>query len=281
VTASKFNVGDRVKVVGGLSEGGNSFVGETGIVDQVDCMPYNTHVKMDEDIAGYASAHWFKDCDLEAVPTFKIGDPVEQHDTIGVTFDDSSSMQRFKVGDWVTVVRKVTNDKDAATWASKAMDPLVGGTYQVMDTSRTCGYQLATSAACAKGVVGNYWFSELCLKKAMKPASVVLGPDWVVTDDGYGTLDHKTPEATKDTVMTPIKLTQKTFITGAGYSNQDVSVLTNDSIFEAISASENEIKRLGAIENKPKALEKRIADIQAGIDQLVAIVDARSAETGA
>lgn len=73
----------------------------------------------------------------------------------------------------------------------------------------------------------------------------------------------------KDTAMT-IKIESKTFFNG-----QDIANFTDDQLFGHISQAENEIKKLEAIETKPKKLEKKIADLKEGINALAAAIDAR------
>jgi hypothetical protein len=69
----------------------------------------------------------------------------------------------------------------------------------------------------------------------------------------------------------PIAIVTKTFVDGV-----DASTLTAAQIYERIAAEENTIERLSAIKTKPKALVKELATRQAGIEALVAVLDARS-----
>lgn len=53
--------------------------------------------------------------------------------------------------------------------------------------------------------------------------------------------------------------------------------LSNEEIFEAIRTAETEVTSLESIQNKPKALQKKIDGIKESIQALVALVDSRSA----
>ena len=72
-----------------------------------------------------------------------------------------------------------------------------------------------------------------------------------------------------------IVIETKTFINGS-----DVAALTNDQLFKFISDIENEVKRLSAIEHKPKALQAQINALNCGIIDIVEICDARLAREG-
>lgn len=73
----------------------------------------------------------------------------------------------------------------------------------------------------------------------------------------------------KETIM--IKIENKTFFNGA-----DISAYSDDALFGKIQEAEKELERLEAIKNKPKKLEKKIADLKEGIKALVEAVDARA-----
>ena len=66
-----------------------------------------------------------------------------------------------------------------------------------------------------------------------------------------------------------IKIENKTFVNGA-----DATKMTEDQLFDTIAAAEAEIRRLESLINKPKKIEARIAELQAGIAALVALSDA-------
>ena len=68
----------------------------------------------------------------------------------------------------------------------------------------------------------------------------------------------------------PTNVETKTFV-----NNQDVKEMSDDQIYAAISVSENEIKKLSDLKAQPKRLQKRIAELQKGVDDLVAILDAK------
>jgi hypothetical protein len=67
-----------------------------------------------------------------------------------------------------------------------------------------------------------------------------------------------------------IKIENKTYVNGVG-----VAGMTDDELFNQIAETEKEIARLEAIKTQPKKLKTRIADLQAGIEGLVKIVDGR------
>lgn len=67
-----------------------------------------------------------------------------------------------------------------------------------------------------------------------------------------------------------IKIETKTFFNGA-----DISTMTDDALFDNIQRAENEIQRLENIKTKPKRLTKKIEELQAGLKQLVEVLDSR------
>jgi hypothetical protein len=58
-------------------------------------------------------------------------------------------------------------------------------------------------------------------------------------------------------------------------NDQPINDLTNDRIYDLISKAEAELAKLKALPRKPKALDKRIEELDAGIVALIAAVDAR------
>lgn len=76
---------------------------------------------------------------------------------------------------------------------------------------------------------------------------------------------------------TSLSFTTVNYVSINGNAPIDLSKLPADNIFSLIEQTEAEIKRLNEISNKPKALVKRIDDLQAGIDRLVAEIDGRDA----
>lgn len=81
----------------------------------------------------------------------------------------------------------------------------------------------------------------------------------------FNTIKRKTPMS--------IKIETITFVNG-----QDVNKMSDDQIFDTIAATEQEIARLNSTEHKPASLQKRIDGLVAGIEQLVALSDARPAK---
>lgn len=72
------------------------------------------------------------------------------------------------------------------------------------------------------------------------------------------------------TTTQPKTIETKTFING-----QDASTLSDQQIFDLIEILENEIKRAGAIKNRPEKLAELINQKEADIKALVAYVDGR------
>lgn len=89
------------------------------------------------------------------------------------------------------------------------------------------------------------------------------------------TLDQ--PQPTKEAIMTTttnaIEITTKTLING-----QDIKGLTDSQIYSLIADQEAEIKKLEAIENKPKRLVAEIEKRKAGIKALVDYLDSKEAK---
>jgi hypothetical protein len=81
----------------------------------------------------------------------------------------------------------------------------------------------------------------------------------------------------KETQMTikSIKFTTINYITLNDGSPKDITKLTADEGFGLIEQIQQEVARLNAIEKKPKALKSRIAELNAGIDRIVAELDSR------
>lgn len=69
---------------------------------------------------------------------------------------------------------------------------------------------------------------------------------------------------------TMIEIKDVTYVNGT-----DVATMTDDQVFSAIAKAEGEISKLKEIKTKSKKLTAKIADMQKGIDDLVAIIDAR------
>ena len=84
-------------------------------------------------------------------------------------------------------------------------------------------------------------------------------------------------EGTIPMSTTSLSFTTVNYVSINGGAPIDLSKLPADNIFSLIEQTEAEIKRLNEISNKPKALVKRIDDLQAGIDRLVAEIDGRDA----
>jgi hypothetical protein len=77
--------------------------------------------------------------------------------------------------------------------------------------------------------------------------------------------------------MSPIKLEARTYITLPNTTTPfNATELSDDQLLAAIQQSEAEIERLGKIKAQPKTLKQRVADLQAGIDALVALLDERA-----
>jgi hypothetical protein len=68
----------------------------------------------------------------------------------------------------------------------------------------------------------------------------------------------------------PIKVESKIFVNGA-----EISVYDDDLLFQLIAQSEAEIARLSALKHQPKALVKRLEELNAGIQKLVEYMDSR------
>lgn len=82
--------------------------------------------------------------------------------------------------------------------------------------------------------------------------------------------------APKDTAMNAnitITITTPTLVNG-----RDVAGMSDAQVYDLIRQAEREIADLSSIANKPARLVKAIADKQAGIDALVAAVNARDAK---
>lgn len=95
----------------------------------------------------------------------------------------------------------------------------------------------------------------------------------------YNPPGNPTPtfEGTIPMSTTSLSFTTVNYVSINGGAPVDLSKLPADNIFSLIEQTEAEIKRLNEISNKPKALVKRIDDLQAGIDRLVAEIDGRDA----
>lgn len=74
---------------------------------------------------------------------------------------------------------------------------------------------------------------------------------------------------------TSLSFTTVNYVSINGNAPIDLSKLPADNIFSLIEQTEAEIKRLGEIANKPKALVARIESLQSGIERLVAEIDGR------
>ena len=74
----------------------------------------------------------------------------------------------------------------------------------------------------------------------------------------------------KETTMSNIVITTPTLVNGT-----DISKLPDSAVYEMIRQAENEIANLESIKNKPARLKAEIEKLQAGIDALVAAMDAR------
>lgn len=66
-----------------------------------------------------------------------------------------------------------------------------------------------------------------------------------------------------------MKITTQTLVNGV-----DIKNISQDKLFELIAGAEAEIKRLGEISNKPASLKMKIEELESGIKQLVAFMDA-------
>ena len=73
--------------------------------------------------------------------------------------------------------------------------------------------------------------------------------------------------------MSNITVTTPTLVNGT-----DISKLSDSQVYEMIRQAENEIANLEAIKNKPARLKAEIEKLQAGIDALVAAMNARDAK---
>lgn len=67
-----------------------------------------------------------------------------------------------------------------------------------------------------------------------------------------------------------LKITTKTLLNG-----KDIAEMSDEQLYDAISAAEAEIKKCEAIEHKPKKLVAKIAELNDGIAALVAHMDAQ------
>lgn len=105
-----------------------------------------------------------------------------------------------------------------------------------------------------------YWKDEPVANAFFSPAF----PDELI--------NPATPDPKEDT-MSIIKIETKTFVNGT-----DISTWQNGDIYDLIAKQEAEIKKLEAIENKPKRLQAEIEQRKAGITALVAELDARDAK---
>jgi hypothetical protein len=76
--------------------------------------------------------------------------------------------------------------------------------------------------------------------------------------------------------MKHITVEQVTYVTLPNGYRQDINTLTDDQIIEAIEASEAEIKRLEAIDNKPDIVTTQLAKLQEGISALVTLSNTRT-----
>ena len=88
------------------------------------------------------------------------------------------------------------------------------------------------------------------------------------------------PQAQTPPTQEVIPMSTKSIITVKSQVLVDgapISDYNDDSLFQKIQQAESQIKELGAIENRPKALDKRIEDLKTGVQALVAAMDARSA----
>lgn len=84
------------------------------------------------------------------------------------------------------------------------------------------------------------------------------------------------PQPTKETIMTTasiIEITTKTLINGI-----DIATMGDSAIYSTIANQEAEIKKLEAIENKPKRLVAEIEKRKAGIKALVDFLDSKEAK---
>lgn len=110
----------------------------------------------------------------------------------------------------------------------------------------------------------NFVLDEACLAKSS-----------FISNDKIAELIQPKPKP-KENTMHPFKLITKTFVSSADAKMQDVTTLTDDEIFDLIAQAEAEIAKLEAIKTKPKKLQQRINDLQAGITEITAYLDAKA-----
>lgn len=104
--------------------------------------------------------------------------------------------------------------------------------------------------------------------EAMRVPPELLGSGRTVT--GRITMPYPSLQDSIPKEHAMISLETPTFLNG-----KDIKNYSDAELFEIIRRDEAEIKNLMGIESKPKALKDRINELQAGIDALVAFMDAR------
>lgn len=133
----------------------------------------------------------------------------------------------------------------------------------------------ATDSETNTGPVVEFWKEEVRYPPMQQILSI--NHNTVPAEQIPTPLDQPQPETTKETIMTTttnaIEITTKTLING-----QDIKGLTDSQIYSLIADQEAEIKKLEAIENKPKRLVNEIEKRKAGIKALVDYLDSKEAK---
>jgi hypothetical protein len=181
--------------------------------------------------------------------------------------------EQFKIGDRVRYTGYITNSsKKTGTVTQTGQDTvdvcLDGNDYDTPFNSNTL-VKLSQDGPIAIAETKNSGPQAWALAAATAFDSNTCGPEF------YGLSAFPISSKDTTTMKTPIKIENRTFITLPGQAAIDASNFTDDQLIAAIQEGENEIKRLNAIEHKPKTLDKRIEDLKAGIDNLVTFMDNR------
>lgn len=79
---------------------------------------------------------------------------------------------------------------------------------------------------------------------------------------------HPATTVSKESPMLDIQ--HKTYINGA-----DITLMTDDRLFEIIRQTEIEIESLSQIKRKPKRLQSKIKQLYKGLDTLITLLDSR------
>ena len=87
----------------------------------------------------------------------------------------------------------------------------------------------------------------------------------------------KEPEVMR--MLNPVKIENITHITLSGGSTLPAKDLSNDQLITAIQEAEKAIEELKSIKHKPELVTQRIAELEAGIKSIVALLDARVEES--